>query len=357
MGNAMPTEKTMDKICIIIPAYNAGNTIHQVVTGALKYVSNVIVADDGSEDNTAEAASLAGAEVIKIEPNRGKGHALKRLFQKAIEDGYDAAISMDADTQHAPDDIPKFMEAHKRYPKDVIVGSRMHERAKIPRGRYNSMHIARFFISLAANQFIEDTQCGFRLYPLQLINQFHLTTERYATETEILIKTGDIGKHIRTVPVNTIYGVNVSHFRPVRDIDTITAYVISYLWVKWFIEGVSSNRPFTYTAHNFRDWIGDRKFINGRFMVFTWLTIFPMLILYFCEYVFLSTFIKNNFASIRRLKRGFLPVFFSAYMLLILVPLGVFDLAFRTAGLNVNFMDPFIKKFYPDLWRQEDEGR
>jgi len=354
MENEKQKNMISEKICIIIPAYKAGNTIHQVVTGALKHVSKVIVADDGSEDNTAKAASQAGAEVIKIDRNQGKGHALKLLFQKAIEDGYDVAINMDADTQHDPDDIPKFIKAHEQYPKDLIVGSRMHEKEKIPRGRYNSMHIARFFISLAANQFIEDTQCGFRLYPLSLIKKFHLTTERYATETEILVKTGDIGAKIRTVKVNTIYGVNISHFRPVRDIDTITAYVISYLWVKWLIEGVSSDRPYTYTAHNFRDWIGDRKFINNRFMVFAWLTIFPMLIFYLFEYLFLPVFIKNNFASIRRMNRGFLPVFFSAYMLLILVPLGVFDLFFRTIGLKVNFVDPFIKRFYPDLWGQED---
>jgi len=354
METAKPENVNSNNMCVIIPAYNAGTTIHQVVTGALRHVFRVFVADDGSVDNTAEQASQAGAEVIKIDRNRGKGHALKLLFQKAIEAGYEAALSMDADTQHDPKDIPKFLEAHKHYPEDLIVGSRMHERDKIPRGRYNSMHIARFFVSLAANQFVEDTQCGFRLYPLSLIKQFHLTTERYATETEILVKTGDSGARIRIIPVHTIYGANISHFRPVRDIDTITAYVISYLWVKWLIESVAGNRPNTYRPHNFRDWIGDHKFINNRFMVFTWLTIFPLLIIFLAAYFILPLFGISNFASLRRLKRGFVPVFFSAYMLLILVPLGVVDLTLRTIGLKVNFMDPFIKKFYPDLWGAED---
>lgn len=346
-------DRNSEKISVIIPAYNAGSTIQQVIKGALKYVSTVMVADDGSDDNTAEAASLTGAEVIRIDRNKGKGYALQLLFKKAIEEGYDAVISIDADTQHDPDDIPKFINAHKEHPEDLIVGSRMHEKEKIPRGRYNSMHIARFFISLAANQFIEDTQCGFRLYPLSLIKKFHLTTERYATETEILIKTGDSGAKIRTVKINTIYGVNISHFRPVRDIDTITAYVISYLWVKWMIEGFSSNRPYTYTAHNFRDWIGDRKFINNRFMVFTWISIFPLLFFFLFEYHFFSPFIKNNFAAIRRMGCGFLPVFFSAQMLLILVPLGVLDLFFQKIRIKINFLDPFINKFYPHLWEQD----
>jgi glycosyltransferase involved in cell wall biosynthesis len=346
--------KMTDKICIIIPAYNSAKTIPQVVAGALKHVPKVIVANDGSEDDTAQAASLAGAEVISIDHNQGKGHALELLFQKAIENGYDAVISMDADTQHDPDDIPKFIKAHEKYPEDLIVGSRMHEKHKIPRGRYNSMHIARFFISLAANQFIEDTQCGFRLYPLSLVKKLHLTSDRYVTETEILIKVGDIGATIRKINVNTIYGVNISHFRPVLDIDAITGYVISYLWVKWLIEGFSSNRPNTYTPHNIRDWIGGRKFINNRFMVFTWLTIFPVVLFYLIEYIFLLPFIKNNFASIRKMNHGFFPVFFATQMLLILLPLGILDLFFKTIGVKVNFLDPFIKKFYPDLWGQED---
>jgi len=154
------------RICAVIPAYNAADTIQQVVKGTFNHVSRVIVADDGSTDNTSQAASEAGAEILLIEKNTGKGNALKRLFQHAENQGYDAVISIDADNQHNPEEIPLFLKAHRKYPDEIILGSRMHEKEKIPRARYNSMHIARFFVSLAANQFIEDTQCGFRLYPL-----------------------------------------------------------------------------------------------------------------------------------------------------------------------------------------------
>ena len=148
------------------------------------------------------------------------------------------------------------------------------------------MHIARFFVSLAANQFIEDTQCGFRLYPLTLINKIPLTTDRYVTETEILIKAGDMGSKIRAVKINAIYGCNTSHFRPILDVDAITAYVISYLMIKWLKEGVSSDRPNTYSPHNIRDLIGRHKFIDGRFQTLTALTICPVTVLFLIEYKF-----------------------------------------------------------------------
>ena len=83
----------LSSICVVIPAYNAEKTIANVVRGALKYVSLVIVADDGSTDNTARDGSEAGAEVIRISENRGKGHALKVLFRMAIERGFDSAIN------------------------------------------------------------------------------------------------------------------------------------------------------------------------------------------------------------------------------------------------------------------------
>ncbi len=192
-------------ICVVIPAYNADKTIGHVVRGVQKYVPLVIVADDGSTDNTAGYAAAAGAEVIRSDKNRGKGHALKVLFRVAIERGFDAAISIDADSQHDTEDLPRFIREHEKNPHDLITGSRTLTVANMPRARYNAMQVARFYISLAANQFIDDTQCGFRLYPLELIKKLRLVTEGYVTEAEILIKAGDMGIRIRSVTIGAIY--------------------------------------------------------------------------------------------------------------------------------------------------------
>lgn len=343
----------VSKICVIIPAYNAAETISHVVRGALNHIPHVMVADDGSTDDTAMVAAEAGAEVISIDKNRGKGHALKVLFQRAVDVEYDAVISMDADKQHNPEDIPLFMQAHHKNPADIILGSRMYEKEKIPRERYNSMHIARFFVSLAANQFIEDTQCGFRLYPLSLLKKMSLTTDRYVTETEILIKAGDMGSKIRTVKIQALYGAYTSHFRPILDVDAITAYVISYLMIKWIKEGVSSDRPNTYSPNNIRDLIGRHKFINNRFQTLTALTIFPMTVLFLIEYKFFPIIKRNNFSSIRKLNCGFFRITLATHMLPVLLVIATVERISNLIGLKVKFTDGFIKIFYPDFWGEK----
>ncbi|UJS17648.1 MAG: glycosyltransferase family 2 protein [Candidatus Jettenia sp.] len=339
-------------ICVVIPAYNASATIKDVVRGALKYVSRVIVADDGSTDDTASAASKAGAEVLVIEKNKGKGNALKLLFQKAIEEGYRSVISMDADGQHDPEDIPQFIAIYTRYPDDIIVGSRMHEKEKIPRARYNSMCIARFYISLVANQFLEDTQCGFRLYPLSIIKRLRLMTERYVTETELLIKAGDMGIHIRFVKVKTIYSENGSHFKPITDITSITAYIISYAHIKWLIEGVTSNNQNTYSAKNYvRDRIGENKKIDVLFQILTAFTALPATIIFLAEYIILPPFIPHNFASIRKLGCGFSKITIATQMLPFVLLFALLEKAMKRAGFQVNLVDRFIGRFYSNLWK------
>lgn len=336
-------------LCVIIPALNADETIGNVVRDALKHVNKVIVADDGSSDNTASEAADAGAEVIILGENRGKGFALQVLFRKASEYGYTSVISMDADGQHDPADIPLFIDVFNSHPLDIVVGSRMHEKEKIPRARYNSMHIARFYISLAANQFIEDTQCGFRLYPLSSLNRMNLTTGKYITETEILIKAGDMGLHIRFVNVRTIYGAIKSHFRPIMDVAAITAYVIFYLHIKWLFEGLTSDRPFTYKMGGAADKISGFKPAAILSQTITALTAVPASMFFLIEYILLSPFI-NNFSSVRKLGSGFFKITLASHMLPVLLLVTIIEKILNKSRHTVNLVDGFLSKFYPHLW-------
>lgn len=338
--------------CVIIPAYNAFKTIKAVVEGALKYTEHVYVADDGSADNTAEVAAAAGAHVVRILKNSGKGNALKLLFKKAIADGFSVAISIDADGQHDPDEIPKFLKEHEFFPNSIIVGSRMHDKEKIPTARYNSMRIARFYISLVANQFLVDTQSGYRLYPLNHISKINLCTERYVTETEILMKAGDSGIEVKFVDIKTIYGQNESHFRPIADIAAITTYVIFYLHFKWFAEGISSSKPNTYSGSSF---LADRIMCNnvfGRFIQsLTVLTALPATVLFLIEYYLLDLLIPNNFASVRKLGVGFVVITMATQMLPVLLIVVVAEKVSRLLGINFKLIDGFICRFYPNLWK------
>lgn len=339
------------KICVVIPAYNASKTIQTVVSGALKYIPRVMVVDDGSADDTAGNAILAGAEVIVVEKNRGKGHALKLLFQKAMREGYDAVISMDADGQHDPAEIPKFLASHIIYPDDIIIGSRMSEKEKIPKARFNSMRIARFYISLAANQYLEDTQCGFRLYPLSLIKKMRLMTERYVTETELLMKAGDMGMKIRFIDIKAIYTENKSYYRPVTDTMRITSYVISYIHIKWFIEGITSDNPNTYSVNgHVRDILGKNKIIDRAFQTLTVFTALPATIFYLFEYAVLSLFIPHNFASVRKYGCGFFKITLATQMLPVLLIVAIIEKMLKIMGFKRNIINAFIEMFFPNLW-------
>jgi glycosyltransferase involved in cell wall biosynthesis len=341
------------KICVIIPAYNSEETIGPVVSGALKHVSRVLMADDGSTDQTAQIVAEQGADVISIGNNRGKGNALKVLFQRTFDEGYDAVISMDADGQHDPEEIPRFIAAHENAPNDIIVGSRMREHDKIPRGRFNSMHIARFFISIAANQFIEDTQCGYRLYPMTLIQKMKLTQDRYITESEILMKAGDMGAMITSVNIGASYEDHVSHFKPVMDVATITAYIISYLMVKFIIEGLYPDRCFTYSKNNFRDRLGSFKTIDRIFKIATVLTIMPTTFLCWLMYLLFPFFKKNNFASIRKLNCGYFKITLATNLLPVLLVISILEKVLSMAGIRYRYVDKFILKYYPHLWGEK----
>ncbi len=336
------------KICILIPAYNAARSIHQVITDALKYCHDIIVADDGSTDDTYNLAISTGVKVVKIDRNKGKGNALKVLFSEAIELGYDAVITMDADGQHDADSIPSFIEKHKKYPDSLIVGSRMGDKSIIPQARLNSMRLANFFSSLAANQYLEDTQSGYRLYPLTLIKSIVLTSEKYATETEILIKAGDIGTVIRFVHIKTIYNDNGSHFRTIRDFSSITAYVIAYINIKWLKEGVIPDRPNTYKRGCLLDKIGRNKILMLLFQTMSVLATLPLAVFFLAEFLVLSPFM-NNFASIRRYGCGYFKIVVATFMLPMLLVILAVDKTLNAFNIRLRLLDRSIEKYYPEL--------
>ncbi|SPD72371.1 Glycosyltransferase [uncultured Desulfobacterium sp.] len=340
-------EPIQSDICVIIAAYNAAGTISRVVKGALKYVPMVIVADDGSIDETARFAAEAGARVISIPKNRGKGNALKILFKEAIERGFHAAISIDADCQHDTEDIPLFISAHRARPDDLISGSRTLTAANMPRARYNAMQVARFYISLAANQFIDDTQCGFRLYPLKLIKSLKLVTEGYITEAEILIKAGDMGVNISTITIRAIYNTYKSHFRALGDGIAIGIYLAYFLIIKWLIEGVRSNHPNTYAPNGFHDLIGKNIISCAVSHAFAVLTIVPLSLFFLIEYLFLPAIIKNNFASVRSLNVSFAVITLATLMAPVLMIMSLTDKIIKEIGFELRLVDRFIEVFYP----------
>lgn len=173
-------------ICALIPAFNAESSLGEVIDRTKKFIQRVIVVNDGSTDHTGEVARSHGIELIAIPSNRGKGYALRLGFSHALSDGCNAILTLDADGQHDPADIPSFLRAHDQDSGAILVGSRMAQAECFPRQRYYSNRAAVFFISKALSQYLEDTQCGFRLYPAKVIDSINLTTCHF--QPEVLLR-------------------------------------------------------------------------------------------------------------------------------------------------------------------------
>jgi glycosyltransferase involved in cell wall biosynthesis len=209
-------EKT--KVAAVIPAYNEEKHIGDVVRRTRQQLDDVLVVDDGSVDATAERAREAGAEVFVHQQNRGKGETIKTGLRHWLERQADFVIILDADGQHRPEEIDRFVTAalSAEAPK-LVLGTRMNDLASMPRVRRFVNRWMSNQISALCGQRIPDTQCGFRLIHRQLIPELLGGSERFDYETEMLIIASRKGFRIESVPVSTVYSDEVSSIHPVRD--------------------------------------------------------------------------------------------------------------------------------------------
>ena len=207
------------KTCVLIPAYNEEKRVGAVVREVLEYCPDVIVVDDGSPDDTDKVAAEAGAIVLEHVHNQGKGAALQTGFDYAREHGYDLAITLDADGQHAPSDIPAFLQAYERTHRPVLVGNRMGDVAAMPRLRRFVNRFMSDLLSRVMGQHVPDSQCGFRLYHRSAFpaGPYDAHSQRYAAESEILLRLALEGRKIGAVTIQTIYGDEKSKVRPLAD--------------------------------------------------------------------------------------------------------------------------------------------
>ncbi|OQA26086.1 MAG: Undecaprenyl-phosphate mannosyltransferase [Verrucomicrobia bacterium ADurb.Bin345] len=221
-------DRTRHRVCVIIPAYREAARIGDVVREVRKSGLDVLVVDDGSPDNTSEVAREAGAVVVRQEPNRGKGVALNAGFQHARDNGYEAVVTMDADGQHAPSEVPKFIEAYVRTGIPVLVGNRMGTPGSMPLVRRWTNRFMSWLLSRVMGQYVPDTQCGFRLYRCDVIPFVSAQSERFAAESEILLHVAARGIRIGAVRITTIYADEKSKISPARDTVRFLGMLLKY---------------------------------------------------------------------------------------------------------------------------------
>jgi glycosyltransferase involved in cell wall biosynthesis len=206
------------RIAAVIPAYNEEKHIGDVVRRTRQQLDDVLVVDDGSQDKTADNARAAGAEVIVHEQNLGKGETIKTGLRHFLERQFDFVIILDADGQHPPEEIDRFVTAalSAKEPK-LILGTRMNDLSSMPFVRRFVNRWMSNRISAVCGQQIPDTQCGFRMLHRQLIPELLGGAARFDYETEMLIIASRKGFKIGSVPISTVYSDEVTSIHPVRD--------------------------------------------------------------------------------------------------------------------------------------------
>jgi len=212
------------KICVLIPTYNNEKTLKRVIDGVLDYTESIIVINDGSTDSTLQILEKYAITVINLSENKGKGNALKTGFRKAKESGYNYAITIDSDGQHYPDDIPVFVEALLNEKEDVLlIGNRNMSQDGIPKKSSFGNRFSNFWFWFETGIKLEDTQSGYRLYPLHRIPKKYFTP-KFEFEIEIIVRTAWRHVPVKNVPIKVLYdpAERVSHFRPFKDFTRIS---------------------------------------------------------------------------------------------------------------------------------------
>ena len=211
---------------VVIPTYNNDRTLGGVIAGVRRYCTDIFVVNDGSTDRTAEVlASTEGIRTIAYARNRGKGYALRCGLRAAREAGFRYALTIDSDGQHYPDDIARFIERIERRPDTLLIGARNLTADNMPARNTFANRFSNFWYLVETGRRLEDTQSGFRLYPLRQLGRLRSLCSRYEFEVEVIVRAAWRGVEVENIPVKVYYapdGERVSHFRPLRDFTRIS---------------------------------------------------------------------------------------------------------------------------------------
>ncbi len=229
----MPTKPSIQetmaqlKCCVLVPTYNNHKTLKKVIEGVLVYTQNIIVVNDGSTDSTAQILKEYGfLEQIHLPQNKGKGNALKVGFKKALDLGYDFAITIDSDGQHFPDDIPVFLEAllNEETRNVLYIGARNMSQSDVPGSSSFGNTFSNFWFWVETGTWLTDTQSGYRLYPLKEMGKLKLYTPKFEFEIEVIVKAKWSGTLVKNIPIKISYDEEgrVSHFRKGPDFARIS---------------------------------------------------------------------------------------------------------------------------------------
>ena len=230
------------KCCVIIPTYNNAKTLNRVLNGVIEYTQDIIVVNDGATDTTSQILQeYSQLKVVHITPNTGKGNALRVGFKKAVTLGYEYAITIDSDGQHFPDDITNFITHLDKVDNKelLLIGARNMSQEGVPKKSSFGNKFSNFWFWFETGIKLEDTQSGYRLYPLKPISEMKFITKKFEFEIEVIVKAAWRGVIVENIPVQVLYDETerVSHFRPFQDFTRISILntvfvIITLIYIK-----------------------------------------------------------------------------------------------------------------------------
>ncbi|MFC1788019.1 glycosyltransferase family 2 protein [Patescibacteria group bacterium] len=192
------------KVIAIIPAYNEEKTLAEVICKTRSFVDELVVINDGSDDRTLEIAQSQGVKVVSHVINRGLGAALGTGFVAAQELGADLAITLDADGQHNPSEICRFVQAATDG-AEVIIGSRMLNHSGMPWHRVLANQLGNLITFALFGQWVTDSQSGFRGFNRLALSKIQIKTNRMEVSSEIIAEAKRQKLLIKEVPITAIY--------------------------------------------------------------------------------------------------------------------------------------------------------
>jgi len=212
-----------------IPAYNEARYVGSVVLQARQYADEVILVDDGSMDNTARVAELAGATVIRHHENKGYGAAIQSMLAEAKKRNPDVFVLLDADAQHNPNEIPAIIKPILEG-FDLVIGSREAQKDKTPRYRRIGKEVILRSARLASKTNVSDSECGFRAFSKRAISELELKENGMAISEETIVRAAEKNLRITEVPISNIYTMDGSTLNPIRHgVDVLSRIIVMIL--------------------------------------------------------------------------------------------------------------------------------
>nr|MBN2276316.1 glycosyltransferase family 2 protein [candidate division Zixibacteria bacterium] len=209
--------KISGKTLVLVPAYNAAPYLSDLVNRVRKAAPNIdlLIINDGSLDNSAEVLEDLNVTFLSNDTNRGKGYSLRRGLDYAIDRGYEYVLTLDADLQHLPEEIPNFLNHPQK--ADLYIGTRTRHGSNMPAMRRLSNKLTSGIISFLSKNRISDSQSGYRMISTELLKRIKIDSDGYDFESEFLFKAGRLDIRIVEIPISTVYAGSSSYIDPVAD--------------------------------------------------------------------------------------------------------------------------------------------